>query len=59
MSQQPCHNCPFRSDIAPYLHPERYLTIENPIALVNDAFATARDCSEQHKHDPSGPYLSI
>ncbi len=34
MSQQPCHNCPFRSDIPPYIPAERYLTIG--YAMQND-----------------------
>lgn len=46
MTQQPCRNCPFRSDIAPYFHPERYLTIG--YAMQNDG---SFDC---HKtaHNP-------
>ena len=34
MPQQPCHNCPFRSDIATYIPAERYLTIGH--AMQND-----------------------
>lgn len=49
----PCANCPFRSDIRPFLHRDRAAEIADSLLLFDESFP----CHKTTEHDDDGEYV--